>query len=70
MERLPNELLSGVDALTPNETELQTLTGGSGNEIEEHAELLLVTERQTAVVTIGAKDKGFTSARCGDWSKT
>jgi ribokinase len=51
---LPSQITANADYLTPNETELQTLTGGSGYDIEEHAQHLLVTERQTAVVTIGA----------------
>jgi ribokinase len=51
---LPSQIAALADYLTPNETELQTLTGKHGYAIEEHAAAMLVTVEQTAIVTVGA----------------
>jgi ribokinase len=51
---LPSQISADAGYLTPNETELQTLTGKMGYASEEHAASLLVTLEQTAIVTLGA----------------
>ncbi|MDW7678163.1 MAG: ribokinase, partial [Bacillota bacterium] len=51
--QLPEELISLVDILTPNETELALLSGVRG--IEEGAEVLLKKGVSTVVVTLGAR---------------
>ncbi len=51
---LPSQISADADYLTPNETELHTLTGKSGYASEEHAASLLVKMGQTAIVTLGA----------------
>jgi ribokinase len=51
---LPSQIAADADYITPNETELHTLTGKTGYASEEHAASLLVTMRQTAIVTLGA----------------
>ena len=50
---LPEELLPLVDILTPNETELELLTGVAG--IDEGAEMMLAKGVSTVVVTLGAR---------------
>jgi len=50
---LPEELISMVDILTPNETELALLSGVAG--IEEGADVLLGKGVQMVVVTLGSK---------------
>ncbi|MCB9450739.1 MAG: ribokinase [Anaerolineaceae bacterium] len=52
---LPAELLALADYLTPNETELQTLTGNQGLSVPDAARSLLTSDSQTVVVTLGAK---------------
>jgi ribokinase len=51
---LPSQISADADYLTPNETELHTLTGKPGYASEEQAASLLVTIEQTAIVTLGA----------------
>lgn len=51
---LPSQISTLADYLTPNETELHTLTGKTSHDIEEHAASLLATTEQTAIVTLGA----------------
>jgi ribokinase len=51
---LPSQIAALADYLTPNETELHTLTGKQGYASEEHAASLLTTHEQTAIVTVGA----------------
>jgi ribokinase len=51
--KVPPELIALADYLTPNEIELETLSGISGNVVEPAARALLTSERQTAVVTLG-----------------
>lgn len=50
---LPEELISMVDILTPNETELALLSGVEG--IEDGADVLLSKGVQMVVVTLGSK---------------
>ena len=51
---LPARTLQLADYLTPNETELETLSG-SGEDVEAAARRLLTRADQTAVVTLGAQ---------------
>ncbi len=51
---LERETIALADYLTPNETELETLSGG-GSSIEAAARRLLTRAEQTAVVTLGAQ---------------
>jgi ribokinase len=51
--QVPQETLALVDYLTPNETELETLSGISGNVVDPAARALLTTDEQTVVVTLG-----------------
>ncbi len=52
--RLPPEVIALADYLTPNETELEVLSGKSGD-YEAAARSLLTREGQTAVVTLGSQ---------------
>lgn len=49
------EMLALADFLTPNETELETLSGISGNVVEPAARSLLTRPDQTVVVTMGVQ---------------
>ena len=51
---IPQALIDLADYLTPNETELETLSGSSGD-FAEAARSLLTRDDQTAVVTLGAQ---------------
>ena len=51
---IPQETIRLADFLTPNETELETLSG-SGADVEVAARSLLTRDDQTAVVTLGAR---------------
>jgi ribokinase len=51
--KLPPETIALADYLTPNETELETLSGITGNEVEFAARSLLTSDPQTVVVTLG-----------------
>ena len=53
---LERETIALADYLTPNETELETLSGG-GSSIEAAARRLLTRAEQTAVVTLGAQGR-------------
>ena len=44
-----------ADYLTPNETELETLIGSDGGDIEKAARSLITRDDQTVVVTLGGK---------------
>lgn len=52
--KLPADVVALADYLTPNETELEVLSGKSGA-VEPAARSLLTREGQTAVVTLGAQ---------------
>lgn len=49
------ETIQLADYLTPNETELETLSGGPIDDVEGAARALLTRDDQTAVVTLGAE---------------
>ena len=51
---ISRETIQLADYLTPNETELETLTGGA-DDVVSAARALLTGDDQTAVVTLGAK---------------
>lgn len=53
--RLAPEALALADFMTPNETELEVLSGRPGAPVEEAARSLLTTDQQTIVVTLGAR---------------
>jgi ribokinase len=65
--KLPAETLARADFMTPNETELEVLSGMSGVSTEDAARALLTTDMQTIVVTLGAQGAQYvqreTSAR-------
>lgn len=50
--KLPSEVVALADYLTPNQTELETLSGQSGD-VAQAARSLLTTDDQAAVVTLG-----------------
>ncbi len=52
---LPRDVLAMADFMTPNETELEVLSGTSNLPVEEAARSLLVTDQQTVIVTLGAQ---------------
>ena len=52
---LPSETLQLADYLTPNETELETLSGRAGGDVAARARSLLARDGQRAVVTLGAR---------------
>ncbi len=52
---LPAETVQLADYLTPNETELETLSGGDATDVETAARGLLTRADQTAVVTLGSQ---------------
>ncbi len=52
---LPTNMLALADYLTPNQTELQTLTGNQGLSVPDAARSLLSSEKQTVVVTLGSQ---------------
>ena len=49
------ETIQLADYLTPNETELETLSGGAVDDVDAAARALLTRDDQTAVVTLGAE---------------
>ena len=52
---LPAETVQLADYLTPNETELETLSGGDATNVQTAAQGLLTRADQTAVVTLGSQ---------------
>lgn len=52
---LPSETLQLADYLTPNETELETLSGRASEDVAASARSLLARGGQRAVVTLGAR---------------
>ncbi|PJF40592.1 MAG: ribokinase [Chloroflexi bacterium] len=52
--QLPAEFLALADIITPNQTELQILTGVHSESLEQDAKSLLVSPSQTVVLTMGA----------------
>jgi len=52
---LPAETIQLADYLTPNETELETLSGAANKDVAASARSLLTRDGQTAVVTLGAQ---------------
>lgn len=52
---LPAEVVALADYITPNETELETLSGSHGANVVENARSLLTTDAQTVIVTMGAQ---------------
>ncbi len=52
---LPAEVVALADFITPNETELEVLSGKSGLTAEQAARSLLTHAEQTVVVTLGAQ---------------
>jgi len=52
---LPADVVALADFITPNETELEALSGKPHASIEDAARSLLTTAEQTVVVTVGAR---------------
>lgn len=52
---IPRETLELADYLTPNETELESLSGGPVSDVAAAARTLMTREGQTVVVTMGAQ---------------
>ena len=61
---LSSDMMQLADYLTPNETELETLSGQAGqDDITAHARSLLTRDGQTAVVTLGAQGAQIVSQK-------
>lgn len=56
---LPNDVLALADYITPNETELATLSGAGGGDVLTMGRSLLVADSQTIVATLGANGAQF-----------
>lgn len=56
---LPADVVALADYITPNETELEVLSGRPGAAVAEAARSLLTTEQQTVVVTMGAQGASY-----------
>ena len=52
---LSSDMMQLADYLSPNETELETLSGQAGQDVTARARSLLTRDGQTAVVTLGAQ---------------
>ncbi len=52
---LPADVVALVDYITPNETELEVLSGMPASSVEEMARSLLTTDTQTIIMTMGAQ---------------
>ena len=59
---LPDSTLQMADYITPNETELATLTGLNDTPPEKAAEALLATPEQTVVTTLGTQGAFYKNA--------
>ncbi len=59
---LPGATIALADYLTPNETELETLSGGPAADVAQAARGLLTRPGQTAVVTLGAQGAQIVTA--------
>lgn len=62
--QLPADVVALADYITPNETELEALSGKPDAAIEDAARSLLTTDEQTVVVTVGSR--GAQYVRKGD----
>jgi len=52
---LPNEYVNHADYITPNETELETLSQSESDDVIANARSLLTTDDQTVIVTLGSQ---------------
>jgi len=52
---LPDEVIGLADFITPNETELETLSRQSGTDVESLARKLMKRDDQTVIVTLGSQ---------------
>jgi len=52
---LPNEYVNHADYITPNETELETLSQSDSDDVIANARSLLTTDDQTVIVTLGSQ---------------
>lgn len=52
---LPENVVALADYITPNETELETLSGNAGGTVIDNARALITTDHQTVVVTMGSQ---------------
>lgn len=69
-ESIPDEILSKIDYLTPNETELMKLTNTKAIEIEEireSAEILLDKGVKNVIVTLGERGALFVNNEKCEW---
>jgi ribokinase len=53
--QVSRDVLALADFITPNETELDVLVGGSSASVEQAARSLLTTGEQTIIITLGAQ---------------
>ena len=60
------EMIALADYLTPNETELETLSGRAGGDVAAAARDLLSRADQTAVVTLGAEGAQIVTAEASE----
>lgn len=52
---LPQETIQNADYITPNETELEVLSGSDSHDVVANARSLLTTDKQTVIVTMGSQ---------------
>ena len=63
---IAQETIALADYLTPNETELETLSGSRGADVEAAARALLTREDQRAVVTLGGRGAQIVTAEASE----
>ena len=67
---IARETIQLADFLTPNETELESLSGGPVPDVEEAARALMTRDDQTVVVTMGAQGAQIVSRDQSDLQPT
>ena len=67
---IARETIQLADFLTPNETELESLSGGPVSDVEEAARALMTRDDQTVVVTMGAQGAQIVSRDQSDLQPT
>lgn len=64
---LPDELLRLTDLCVPNESEAETLTGRTGEEVEAAARALRLRGPQAVIITLGERGALFTDAEAVEY---
>ena len=65
---LPPEMLELADYLTPNETELEVISGRDGGSVDDAIDAVRAHEQQTVVVTLGSQGARFVGGPGGSES--